>query len=75
MGEEHVNHIELNIPLSGSQLFDINAYVTAKNLCVRFPGIECDYEDKKKIRIYGDLNDYWYEQFNKMVFDASKYVG
>ena len=31
MENEHLNQVELNVPLSGSQLFDINAYVTAKN--------------------------------------------
>ena len=58
--------------LSGSQLFDINAYVTAKNLCAQFPGLQCDYEDKTKIRIFGELNDYWFAQYNKMVFDSQK---
>ncbi len=68
----HMNPIDFSVPLSGSQLFDINAYVTAKDLCKRFPGLQCDYEDKKKIRIYGELSDYWYDQFNKAMFDSQK---
>ena len=66
----HMNHVEFSVPLSGSQLFDIHAYVTAKNLCTQFPGLECDYSDKTKIRIFGDLNDYWFDQYNKTVFES-----
>ena len=72
MENEHLNKVELIVPLSGSQLFDINAYVTAKNLCAQFPGLQCDYEDKTRIRIFGELNDYWFAQYNKMVFDSQK---
>ena len=74
MSEEtiHMNTVELTVPLSGSQLFDLNAYVTAKNLCKEFPGLQCDYEDKTKIRIFGELNDYWFAKYNKMVFESSK---
>lgn len=68
---EHLNKVELNVPLSGSQLFDLNAYVTAKKLCEKFPGLVCDYEDKTKIRIHGELNDYWFGEYNKMVFEKS----
>ena len=67
----HMNHIDFSVPLSGSQLFDINAYVTAQNLCKQFPGLQYDYEDKTKIRIFGDLNDYWFEKFNRTVFEST----
>lgn len=70
--KEHLNHVELNVPLSGSQLFDIHAYVTAKNLCSQFPGLECDYSDTSKIRIFGDLNDYWFREYNIAVFNISR---
>lgn len=68
----HMNQVELNVPLSGSQLFDINAYVTAKKLCTKFPGLQCDYEDKTKIRIFGELSDYWFAEYNKMVFQSQQ---
>ncbi len=65
---ENLHEIEFRVPLSGSQLFDIHAYATAKNLCSKFPGL--NYEaTQKEIHIFGSLNDYWYEEWVKSVFN------
>ncbi|NLV50000.1 MAG: hypothetical protein GXY20_04820 [Clostridiales bacterium] len=66
---DNLHTIDFSIPLSGSKLFDVYIQVTARKLCEKFPGLDYDYSDPKKIRIYGELNDYWYEQFNKAVFE------
>jgi len=63
-----MNKVEINVPLSGSKLFDINAIATAQRLCAKFPGLKYEYEDEKNIHIFGELNDYWYGEFNKAVF-------
>ena len=68
-----MNKIDFTVPLSGSQLFDYHAYVTAKNLCDMFPPLAFDYnKDAKTIRIYGELNDVWYEQWCKAVFSIGE---
>ena len=65
---ETLHEIDFRVPLSGSQLFDIHAYATAKNLCAKFPGL--NYEaSQKEIHISGSLNDYWYEEWVKSVFN------
>ena len=65
---ENLHEIDFRVPLSGSQLFDIHAYATAKNLCAKFPGL--NYEtNQKEIHISGNLNDYWYEEWVKSVFN------
>ena len=63
-----MHKIEFTVPLSGSKLFDTFAYATAKNLCAEFPGLNYDYEDKTKIQITGELNDYWFEKWNQRLF-------
>ena len=62
-----MHEIDFIVPLSGSKLFDMNAYVTAKKLCAKFPGLQFDYDDKQ-IHIHGSLNDNWYTEWNKAVF-------
>ncbi len=63
-----LHEIDFKVPLSGSELFDLHAFVTAKNLCDKFPGL--DYEiSKDSVRIFGSLNDYWYEEWIKHVFN------
>ena len=39
----------------------------AKQLCNDFPGLSFDYE-KTTIRIHGELNDYWYERYQNVMF-------
>ena len=65
---DQMHAVDFSIPLSGSKLFDLHTEVTAKRLCEKFPGLSHEYGEKR-IRIYGELNDYWYEQFNKAVFE------
>ena len=68
MGET-LHDIELIVPLSGSALFDINARATAHNLCARFPGLKYEVDSEKRaIRLYGQLNDYWYKDWQQTVF-------
>lgn len=66
-----MHKIEFSVPLSGSKLFDIMAEVTAKKLCAKFPGLQYEYKEKE-IHIFGELNDYWYAEFNKAVFELGK---
>jgi len=36
-------------------------------LCSDFPGLHFDY-NKTGIRIYGELNDFWYEKYQQTMF-------
>lgn len=62
-----LNKVEYTFQLTGSQLFDMVMYNTAKQLCCDFPGLTFDYE-KTSIRIHGELNDYWYERYQNVMF-------
>ena len=62
-----MHKIEYEIKLTGSKLFDLVMYNTAKKLCTDFPGLSFDY-GTKAIKIYGELNDYWYDKFNETMF-------
>ncbi len=59
--------VEYVIQLTGSKLFDIIMHNTAKKLCDDFPGLNFEY-DEKEIRVFGELNEYWYEQYEKVMF-------
>ncbi len=62
-----MHKVEYSFQLTGSQLFDIVMYNTAKQLCSDFPGLHFDYT-KTSIRIYGELNDFWYEKYQQTMF-------
>lgn len=62
-----MHKVEYSFQLTGSQLFDIVMYNTAKQMCSDFPGLNFDY-GKTTIRIYGELNDYWYERYQAVMF-------
>ena len=63
-----MHKIDFSVPLSGSQLFDYHAYATAQNLCGKYPlSFELDSANKR-IHIYGELNDTWYDQWVQEVF-------
>lgn len=65
--------VEFTVPLSGSNLFDIHTLATAKNLVSKFPGLEYDYRpEEKKITIYGELNEYWYNEWCKAMFEIGE---
>lgn len=70
MSQETMHRIDFIVPLSGSQLFDTHSYVTAQELCAEFPGLEFTM-DEKKITIAGELNDYWFAQWNKRILRGS----
>ena len=56
---ENLNKVEFTVPLSGSNLFDLHARVTAKHLCDLYPPLNYRVsEDEKTITIYGNLNDF-----------------
>lgn len=59
--------VEYVIQLTGSKLFDIIMHNTAKKLCDDFPGLNFEY-DEKEIRVFGELNEYWYEKYEKVMF-------
>ncbi len=66
---DNVMHdVEYVIELTGSKLFDIVTYNTANQLCKEFPGLSLDYQDEKHICIHGQLNDYWYDLYQKKMF-------
>ena len=58
---------EYTINLTGSKLFDVVMYNTAKKLCMDYPGLSFDYGEKT-IRVYGELDDYWYEKYQEAMF-------
>ena len=62
-----MNEIDFHVPLSGSKLFDMNTLVMAKKLCDKFPGLNYNMEEKS-VHIFGQLDDYWTDQWNKAVF-------
>ena len=68
MDEIKMHPVEFEVKLTGSKLFDMVMYNTAKKLCTDFPGLNFEY-GAKAIRIHGELNDYWYEKFNETMFN------
>ena len=69
--EEKMNTIDFKVPLSKSKLFDMNSYATAQKLCSKFPGLKCNMGDTH-IHIWGELNDFWLEKWNKAVFSLGE---
>lgn len=63
-----MHEIDFIVKLTGSKLFDIYTFATATKLCSKFPGLsyECS---PTEVHIYGQLNDYWYNEYNKAVFE------
>ena len=64
-----MHQVEYTIQLTGSKIFDIVMYNTAKKLCIDFPGLTFDYDDKT-IRVHGELEDYWYEKYQEAMFGS-----
>ncbi|MGM9608275.1 MAG: hypothetical protein ACI3XJ_12295 [Oscillospiraceae bacterium] len=62
-----MHKVEYTINLTGSKLFDVVMYNTAKKLCMDYPGLSFDYGDTT-IRVYGELDDYWYEKYQEEMF-------
>lgn len=63
-----LHKVEYEVKLTGSKLFDVVMYNTAKKLCHEYPGLNFDYGETT-IRIYGELDDYWYEKYQKEMFE------
>lgn len=67
-----MNIVDFKVPLSNSELFDFHAIATAKNLCSMFPPLDyevIEIDGIKYIHIYGELNDFWYNKWNKAVLN------
>lgn len=63
--------VEYTIPLTGSKLFDMVMYNTAKKLCSDYPGLALDTTENA-IRVYGELTEYWYERYQEEMFGKSE---
>lgn len=63
-----LHKVDFSVPLSGSHLFDIGVYATARKLCAKFPGLDFEYGNHF-VHIFGELNDMWYDKWNKAVFE------
>lgn len=62
-----MHKINYSIKLSGSQLFDMVMYNTAKKLCMDCPGLDFDY-DITNIYVYGELDDENYARYQEEMF-------
>lgn len=65
----NMHKIEYEVKLTGSKLFDIVMYNAANKLCADFPGLQFEY-NKTSIRIFGELDDYWFEKYNEAMFES-----
>lgn len=59
--------VEYTIQLTGSKLFDMVMYNTAKKLCSDYPGLSFEY-GTTSIRVYGQLDDFWYAKYQEEMF-------
>lgn len=62
--------VEYFIPLTGSKLFDVVMYNTAKKFCEEYPGLDYEYGEKS-IRVFGELDDYWYDKYQEAMFSKN----
>lgn len=62
-----MHKVEYTLNLTGSKLFDVVMFNTAKKLCAEYPGLQFEY-DKNTIHIFGELNDYWFTKYNEAMF-------
>ena len=63
--------IDYEIKLTGSKLFDIVMFNTAKKLCTEYPGLDFEY-GTTSIRIFGELHDFWFEKYNAAMFGTKQ---
>lgn len=71
---DNLHHIEFHVALTHSKLFDMHIKYLALKLRNKFPGIEVT-EDETGYLIHGDLNDYWFERWNRAVFEIGTIEG
>lgn len=62
-----LHKVEYEVKLTGSKLFDLVMYNTAKKLCIDYPGLSFEYGDTS-IRVFGELDEYWYEKYQEEMF-------
>ena len=63
-----MHDIDFEIKLTGSKLFDVVMFNTAKKICDDFPGLQFSY-GKNEIKIFGQLDDYWFKRYNEKMFE------
>lgn len=66
-----MHKVEYTIHLTGSKLFDMVMYNTATKLCQDYPGLQFEY-GTTEIRVYGELEDFWYEKYQEAMFGEKK---
>lgn len=62
---DNMHKIDFSVNLTGSFIFDEYMYLDALKMCNLFPGLDCS-RDEKTIRVFGELNDYWWDKYNKV---------
>lgn len=67
---DNMHKIDFTVNLTGSRIFDTYMSVAALRLCNKYPGL--DYtKDDNVIRVFGELNDYWFELYNTAQLDIA----
>lgn len=59
--------VSYTIKLTGSQLFDVVMFNTAKKLCLDYPGLDMEYT-MTEIYVYGSLDDEAYARYQEEMF-------
>ena len=61
---DNLHKIDFVVNGTGSKLFDLTLYSAAHKLCTKFPGLNCELTEHG-IHVCGELNDYWFEKYNR----------
>jgi len=69
---QDMHPIDFTVKLTGSKLFDICSYNMAKKMCEKFPGLKFE-TIPNAIRIFGELNDFWFDKYNKTMFESGAF--
>ncbi|MGN0967940.1 MAG: hypothetical protein ACI4O3_01605 [Oscillospiraceae bacterium] len=62
-----LHKVDYTIQLTGSKLFDVVMYNTAKKLCIDYPGLSFEYNETN-IRVFGELDEFWYQKYQEEMF-------
>lgn len=66
-----MHKVEYTLQLTGSKLFDLVLYNSAKKLCIEYPGLNFEYGETS-IRVFGELDEYWYEKYQLEMFGTKE---
>ena len=61
-----LHKVDYTFKLTGSKLFDLVMYNTAKKLCIDYPGLSFEYGETD-IHVFGELDDFWYKKYMEEV--------